>query len=234
MRKLTMSLAVLTGLAAVIFTLPLRWIAPLVIGQDISDNLNYGGTIWTGYAALPDNQGYMDLSVNLIDGLTGNGLMQFETRGTSFVATGALGVADVKNVRMKAPVQALTMRDARLYGLSGEVDITLKTLTYRSPCTAEGKILVRGVTMNYPDWVWQGPDLSGPISCQGDVLIFDMTGQGGGDGISLTLGLHKGGRYDINLAFTTQQAGADIALPLLGFDAQNGRWQLTERGQWSP
>ncbi|WP_371395719.1 type II secretion system protein N [Fretibacter rubidus] len=204
--------------------------------------VTFGGTIWNGHAVLPDGQGYVDISTNVMDWDTG--IMQFETRGAPFMAKGNIGWSAMKNIRITAPVGALAIRDARLYGLSGDVKIGLSRLTFRDPCQADGTIVVRRVAMDYPDWSWQGPDLTGPISCQNKVLIFNMTGQaksgenGGGeyerDDINMTLGVHASGRYDIDLSFITREAGANIALPLLGFDNQNGRWQLTERGQWTP
>lgn len=232
MRKLISTLVVLAALVASISSLPLRWVGDFVSPHIGKTPIKFGGNLWHGFASLPDDNGYIDIQTRPFSVFKGQRPIRFETRGAPFMATGRAGWGQLSDVNISAPLQALVKRDARLYGLSGNTVMAISALDFRGDCSASGSVTVDNIFMNYPGWKWQGPKMAGPITCDDGEMIFDLSGKQLGDDIRLLLGIDRNGGYDLRLSFSTRDPGADLALPLLGFENRGGIWTLVEKGSW--
>ena len=232
MQRRIILLMILAAFVAGISSLPLRWVGNFVSPHIGKSSIKFGGSLWKGFVSLPYDNGYIDIKTRPLSVFKGQPPIRFETRGAPFMATGSAGWGQLADVRITAPLQALVKRDARLYGLSGNTVMAVSALDFRGDCSASGSVGVDNVVMDYPGWKWKGPKMTGPIACEGGVLTFDLSGQQASDDIRILLGVDRNGGYDLRLSFSTCEPGADLALPLLGFENRSGIWTLVEKGRW--
>jgi len=97
---------------------------------------------------------------------------------------------------------------------------------------AQGQVSTDFLALNRSRWQWQGPMLTGPISCEGGDLLVNLSGRENRQIIRADLRLSKSGSYSANITVQTDQAEAGVVLPLYGFEKQGRQYKLTEQGQW--
>ena len=74
--------------------------------------------------------------------------------------------------------------------------------------------------------------LSGPLRCEDDDIIAELSGAENGQTIQAILRLKIDGAYRVDFSVRTSQPEAGIVLPLYGFEKRGGEFYLTEQGKW--
>ena len=219
--------AVVGLLVGLLTRVPLAW----VLGDSLSGldaNARAVGTVWRG-------------AVVGIDGLPP---IQTRLRGTEVELTAdgptltlraRAGRSSLRDVALSSPIAALARFDPRLAGLDGEAAITLQRVEFaQGRCTAAtGTAATDVLASNAARWSWQGPALSGPVTCEEGELVLSLEGEDASQAATARLRIDPAGPYRTEVGLSTNEPGAGLVLPLFGFEpAGTDRWRLSESGSW--
>ena len=234
MRKRYFVLAVLFGaLFALISKLPLGWVAPPLMPQQAGKSLRYSGTIWNGQITGIDYLGRAQFKLSPKALFSGGLQLSFTTASPAITMSGQASANKLSNLRFAGQLAQLPTRDGRLKDLAGQVNFTVSEMEFGESCqSASGRAATDFLGRNRARWQWAGPNLSGPISCDEGDLIVNLAGSEADQTIRADLRLSPNGSYSADISVQTRQPEAGVVLPLYGFDAVNGEFRLTERGQW--
>jgi len=227
MKRLVVILAALCLILGALSRLPLAWF----VGDDLSTldpDARAIGTLWNG-------------AVIGIDGLPP---IQTSLSGTSMALTadgptlrldGTARTSGLTNTTLSTPIRSLARFDPRLSGLAGQASFTLDSLTIDDgQCvSAVGTASTDVLAANATRWGWQGPTLSGPITCENGQIVIDLGGEQSGQSATVRLSLDLSGPYRTDITLDTQDPAASAILPLFGFErAGNTSWRISEAGSW--
>ncbi len=224
--------AVVAGLAAGVAALPLDWIAPFAVPSDMQANapdLEFHGTIWdgrvTGIPVFEASNFKVSPFARRVDVQAGDGQNFF---------TGRVTPSSVHDVQFWADLSTFPFTDGRLQGLKGDVSFTLSEVSYdKSGCaSAIGDMRTDVLQRNGGAIQWTGPELTGPIRCEGGSIIADLSGRDTEQVISALIRLVPNGSYRADITVRTERGEADVVLPLFGFSRAGGDFKLTEQGRW--
>ena len=234
MRKRFIALGIISAVTATLIHLPLKWVAPYFMPSGLGQNISYTGTVWNGQVSGLDYIGAANFSLNPKSLLSGGLPLNFRTQSPAMSISGQASQGQLQDIRFNGTLAKLPTRDGRLKELAGQVDIHLKEMQIEDDnCkTASGLVTTDFLTLNRSRWQWQGPMLTGPISCKDGELVVTLSGQDNNQNIRADLRLFKDGRYAANISVQTPQPEAGVVLPLYGFEAVGREYKLTEQGQW--
>jgi hypothetical protein len=234
MRKRYVLLGIVGGAAALISQLPLSWVAPHFLSNEMGQDVGYSGTVWDGQVNGLNFIGTADFKFSLRK-LIGEGLpLRFVSRSPAMTISGMASPKALKDIRFSGTLAKLPTRDGRLKELAGNVTINLDELQIQEEkcASAQGKISTDFLALNQSRWQWKGPVIAGPISCEGGDLLVNLSGQENRQIIRADLRLSPNGSYSANVSVQTDQVEAGVVLPLYGFEKQGREYKLTEQGQW--
>ncbi len=219
---------------AVLMQLPLAWVAPCFMPENMGENIRYSGTIWNGRASGLDNIGAVSFKLSPKALISGQLPLSFQTQSPAIKMSGEASRKRLKNFRFSGTLAQLPLRDGRLTELRGQVEFTIADMEIGEGCvSATGEASTDFLMRNEARWRWRGPKLAGPIRCEEGDLKVEMSGSENGQTIQADFRLLKDGNYRADVSVKTDQPEAGVVLPLYGFDKQpNGDFKLTERGQW--
>ena len=234
MRKRYIFLSGLGMIAGLISQLPLSWVAPRILPDGLGDNVAYSGTVWAGQVRGLDYMGTASFQLQPKKIGSGGLPLTFTSQSPAMSISGQASRKIFKDIRFLGTLAKLPTRDGRLKQLAGQVNIQLRNIQIKDDnCVfAEGEISTDFLALNRSRWQWQGPILSGPISCEDGDLLVNLSGQENRQIIRADLRLSHNGRYSANISVQTDQAEAGVVLPLYGFEKQGRQFKLTEQGQW--
>lgn len=234
MRKRYFLSAGLGVAVAVISQLPLSWLAPHFMPEGLGKDIAYSGTVWDGHVTGIDYVGVANFKLNPRAFLGGGLPLSFETQSPVMSISGRASQTQLRDIRFSGVLSKLPTRDGRLKELAGTVDIRVDDLQIKdSGCaSATGKVSTNFLSVNRARWQWQGPEISGPISCEGGDLLASLSGNESRQRIRADLRLSADGSYSADITVQTDQPEAGVVLPLYGFEAVGRDYKLTERGQW--
>ena len=234
MRKRYFLGACIGAFAAVISHLPLSWVAPHLVPDSLGQSIVYSGTVWDGQVSGVDYLGTVIFKVNPRAFFTGGLPVSFKTQSTAMSVSGKASQKQLKDIRFTGSLAKLPTRDGRLKELAGTVNIHLEELRIEegSCASASGKASTDFLTLNRSRWQWQGPELSGPISCEDGDLLASLSGNENRQTVRADLRLSPDGSYSADITLRTNQPEAGVVLPLYGFEAVGRDYKLLERGQW--
>ncbi|WP_026942422.1 type II secretion system protein N [Hellea balneolensis] len=234
MRKRFIVLGGLSAVAAALINLPLKWVAPYFVPEGLGQAIRYTGTVWDGQVESLDYIGTANFKLSPKAFLSGGLPLVFRTQSPAMSISGQASKSQLKDIRFAGTLAKLPTRDGRLKELVGQVNILLSDMQiYDGNCSsAKGRITTDFLMRNRARWQWQGPKLTGPISCENGEMIVTLTGKDNNQAIRADLRLFKDGRYAANFTVQTSQPEAGVVLPLYGFEAVGREYKLTEQGQW--
>jgi len=123
--------------------------------------------------------------------------------------------------------------DGRLSNLTGVFELAARNIRFNGDCTdVAGQVSTDILTQNEALWQWRGPPLSGPITCENDVLTTTLSGNIPGQSVEAVLKIIPDGTYQIRAVINTNTPEAGLVLPLYGFEAQGERYTMNEAGRW--
>lgn len=213
--------------------LPLAWIAPHIMPDGLGSNIQYSGTVWNGKVSGLDFIGDAQFKLNPKLIVKGGQPLSFQTSSGAMQISGKASRNQIAGFNFTGQLAKLPTRDGRLKELAGEVNIQIADLKFNKNCeSATGQANTDFLSLNKGRWQWQGPVISGPLSCEDGDLIAKLSGTENGQTIKADLRIVPNGDYRANISVRTPQAEAGVVLPLYGFEKKNGEFQLTEQGKW--
>lgn len=234
MRKRYIILAVLGGVAGLLSQLPLKWVAPSMLPDPLRQSVQYSGTVWNGQLAGLDYVGNINFKLSPRAFLTGGLPLSFTTQSPAMSVSGQASQTQLEDIRFDGILAKLPTRDGRLKELAGQVIIRIAEMQIADGgcISASGQISTDFLALNQARWQWRGPELSGPINCEGGDMIVALSGAENRQIIRADLRLSPDGSYAANITVQTTQPEAGVVLPLYGFEQQGREYKLTEQGQW--
>lgn len=234
MRKRYILFGVLGAAGAILSQLPLSWVAPSFMPEEVGQDIQYSGIVWNGRVKGLDYVGAINFKLNPKAIITRGMPLSFHTQSPAMTVSGQASQKQLKDIRFNGILAKLPTRDGRLKELAGQVDIQVSDLKIEDNgcASASGQISTDFLALNQSRWQWRGPKLLGPISCEGGDLIARLAGQENGQIIRADLRLRQDGGYAANITVRTNQPEAGVVLPLYGFEAVGREYKLTEQGQW--
>ena len=213
---------------------PLSWVAPYFLPVGLGKTVSYSGTVWTGQARGLDYIGTANFQLQPKKLVSGGLPLTFTSQSPAMFISGQASRKTFKDIQFSGTLAKLPTRDGRLKELAGQVNIQLGEMQIKGDdcISAQGQISTDFLTLNRSRWQWQGPTLSGPISCEGGDLLVNLSGRENQQIIRADLRLSQNGSYSANISVETDQAEAGVVLPLYGFEKQDRQFKLTEQGQW--
>jgi len=230
------------GLMALLWFLPLSWIAPFVVPSAFTtDQTQYRGTLWSGTISALRDVDTVNYKLKPLNAIIGKMPLSVDITANGISARGGASNSEVKEFGFKINVSSLPLPDLRLRGLAGEIYGTVENARWdkdRACVSASGAATSNILTQNRALFAWEGPVLSGPISCdEAGSVIFDLKGADAVQSITVKVAISAAGQYHSDMRVVTKDPEAELVLPLFGFE-ERGRVQnsvefrLVEQGQW--
>lgn len=234
MRKRYIFSACIGALLGFLSILPLSWVAPHFMPASLGQDISYSGTIWKGQVRGVDYIGTANFQLKPKKMLSGGLPLTFTSQSAAMFISGQASRKTFKDIQFSGTLAKLPTRDGRLKELAGQVSIQLSEIQIKDDgcISAQGQMSTDFLTLNRSRWQWQGPALSGPISCEGGDILVNLSGRENRQIIRADLRLSQNGSYSANIFVQTDQAEAGVVLPLYGFEKQDGQFKLAEQGQW--
>jgi hypothetical protein len=234
MRKRYILLTCLGMVAGLTSQLPLSWVAPYFLPVGLGQTVSYSGTVWGGQVRGLDYIGTANFKLSPKALFHGGLPITIASQSSAMSIFGNASKTKLQDIQFSGILAKLPTRDGRLKELAGQVNIRINELQIENNgCVyASGQVLTDFLALNRSRWQWQGPILSGPISCEGGDLLVNLSGQENRQIIRADLRLSQNGSYSANISVQTDQAEAAVVLPLYGFEKQGRQFKLTEQGQW--
>lgn len=139
----------------------------------------------------------------------------------------------ISDAKLSAPVNLIAYFDNRLAGIEGDFNADISEATFGQSCEAASGIARTDVLMrNRAAWDWAGPNLSGPVTCEGGNVVMALSGQQGQEVVQVDIILSPNGQYRYELSIQSADQRAGFALPLFGFEARGEAFVLAETGNW--
>ncbi len=231
-RRHVMALALMAVVVGAASQLPLSWFSGVVSTPNGVDAPELSGTVWAGQVKGLPGLPTMETDLNPLK-LLGGFPLRFSGQSQGLSLQGEVGPGRLNDVRYSAELNALPIRDGRLIGLSGRIDINISDARFGGSCeTITGSARTDVLSRNQARWQWSGPELSGPLTCDnGDVLVA-LEGSDVMSTITAGLRVRMDGTYQLDTQIESRDSKAALVLPLMGFEVSRSGYRLTEQGQW--
>ena len=224
--------ALLSGAAALIVCMPLRWAASWVLPDNVitlAPDLQITGTVWRGTVSGVPLLGTANVKTSPFARR-----VEFEAgEGRNFIS-GLLTPSEVSDLDFRMDFSTIPFTDGRLRGLRGDftAQISEMKIADNACVSAAGSAKTDVLQRNGGTVQWTGPELSGPIQCEEGSLIVNMSGQDAQQKILAIIKLNPNGTYRAEVDVRTARPEADAVLPLFGFSRSGQSFVLTEQGKW--
>jgi len=227
---LTASLGLAVGFVS---SIPLAWVGKAIVPNIEGVDPVYMGTVWTGRVGNIPGIGPLHLKNRPLNVLSGKGLLTFTSSKVGLDISGAASLSRNINLNLKGSLTALAHIEDRFDGLAGDYDIVVDQMKLTDKCeSGEGQARTDVLMRNRTQWKWQGPELSGPISCDKGDIVFNLSGQDARQSVEVDFRLSLSGEYRSTIDVITSNAGADLVLPLYGFEKTQTGYRLSEFDRW--
>lgn len=233
MKRFLFSVLGITVLGALITNLPLSWAGSAAIPK--SENLQpvFMGTIWNGTIANIPQIGSIKTKVSPLALITGKPPVQFSSKAPYLNFSGQAGLGGRLSALVDGDMRGLASVDGRFAGVSGRYDLNIAELILKDSCiSGAGAVSTDVLTRNAALWEWQGPDLSGPISCENGDLVLSLTGSDELQDITAIIRVAPSGTYRAEIDVISRDPRAGSVLPLFGFEQSGQGYRLNEAGRW--
>lgn len=231
MRKRVFLLTVLPALAALLLQLPASWARPF-LSDVIKPQMQLSGSVWRG-RVTGDGFGAVEFQTHPIALLTDGKLVTFQSQAPGFIAKGGARAGRISDVSVNGLVNTFSTFDSRLGSLKGDFNLQLESLEFDEACEkASGTVSTNVLASNFNVWRWQGPPLSGPVSCENGDLLLSLYGVDEEQGFDVDIRLKASGTYSARVTINTRDSQAAQVLPLFGFEQNTHGFTLMESGRW--
>lgn len=230
------------ALLGLIVFLPLSWVAPLALPAVLTQpETTYRGTVWRGNITALRDVNSVEYQLKPLKLVGGRPPIQATLQATGLQAEGAIGQYAAKDMNFRINVASLPMPDPRLKGLAGQVIIQIDEVKWDKQGKCEslsGSARTDVLTRNRALFSWEGPGLSGPLSCdEGGNFVFNLAGNDDLQSITAKVSVSALGQYYSDMKVITRDTEAAQVLPLFGFEdrgqtAQGAEFRLVEQGKW--
>ncbi len=240
MKRVSLILSlIIGGMIAVITALPLAWIGPHIVPDHMVKTARFHGTIWQGQADMPfgKSRAPITFKTSPIKLFTGQDFLNVNVRNSGVNLRGWAGFRTVKDIDIDVTIARLPLLDPRIRGLQGKIEARISKAKFGAQCqTISGQVKTNFFQANEATWFWQGPEMSGPITCKDGDIIIDMNGDNQWEGqrqvFSAQLRLKPSGLYEANMEIDTKDVRAAVVLGFYGFEARQDKFVLSEMGRW--
>ncbi|MEP6342666.1 MAG: type II secretion system protein N [Maricaulaceae bacterium] len=235
-------LVLLWCIACVVAFFPARWAVAALPGSAKSQIIDgsVSGTIWTGQARVTPPLTTWPMTINfenkVLPLIFGKSFATLNVQRSGLSGQGSFGLKTARDIRLRLDIGQLPISDPRLLGTAGELSVSVDNLRMGEGCEeASGQVRTNFLAANTRRWRWQGPTLSGPVTCDGDTLVAALRGQDEAYNVSVDIRLFMDGRYGLDMVIDpSTQAPAEFGFVMsaLGFQEQDdGSVKLVEQGQ---
>ena len=234
MKKIPLVLIFVCGASfGLIRQLPLAWAAPHIMPNGLGTNIQYSGTVWNGKISGLDFIGAAQFKLNPKSVITDGLPLSFQTSSGAMQISGKASRNQILGLNFTGQLAKLPTTDGRLKELAGDVNIQIENMKFDKNCvSANGQANTNFLSLNKARWQWQGPVISGPLSCENGDLFARLSGTENGQTIKADLRIAPNGAYRADISVRTTQPEAGVILPLYGFEKKNSEFKLTEQGKW--
>ena len=172
--------------------------------------------------------------INPLSLVGGTGL-KLNVSAPGSIVKGTAGRNQLKDVKANINVGSLPITDKRLQGVQGQVNAKLDHLKISESCKqAKGEIKTNILAVNQAQWQWEGPVLSGPISCEDGRLLINLKGANEVlDVIAAKIYLSVDRQYEADILMDVQAgapANSAIVAAFLGFQEVPQGYRLYQKG----
>jgi len=222
------------ALASLIANLPLSWIGPVILPEGAASAPGYQGTIWHGQISGINFLDRVTFQTHPLNLFSDRPLVAFSSQADGISLSGDARPGHISNFTLRGTLTDLPLSDGRLAGMNGTVNITVETLRYEGKTcnVATGRFESDFLLRNRQKLNWTGPNLSGPVSCEGGLLVLRITGQDDVQDINGKIDIDLAGHYRAEIDVRSNLPEAAVVLPLYGFEANGRQFSIVEQGVW--
>lgn len=232
--RLTGFVCLCSVLIASISFFPLSWLGHAFINPRVPYSLAYQGTVWNGTLSGIPNIAPVTFQTSPVKALTGQDALSFQSRSPQLEFAGRLGIKHLEEFTLQGHASYLGVIDGRLGNLSGIFAMNITEAHFNAGCErATGSTTSDILAQNAHIWYWQGPSLSGPVTCEDGALSLTLSGKDPSTDVNAHIAIRLDGTYRIQIDLASTDPRTDAVLPLYGFQKTQTGYRLSEAGKWS-
>ncbi len=232
-KKAWIAAGLIGAVSGLVANFPMAWIGGFKPQDGLAKPLTYSGTVWHGQVFNLPLSGPLEIRTRPMGFVRGGTPISFQSAAPGLSLRGAAGPKQIKDLQYGAEYSVLPITDGRLVGLDGRVDLRIDEARFGAGCeTLTGTLRTDVLTRNRARFQWQGPELSGPLSCENGEIVATLSGRDNRSDIEAVMHINLAGSYRLETRVTSRDPEAAALLPLYGFQNNGGRFTLTEQGQW--
>ena len=233
MRKLAVFGGMAAMLTALVVYFPLAWVGGRALPEDVQPRPVFSGTIWNGTVSGIPQVGPVTLKTSFAELLKGGRGVSFKSEAPYLNFEGTAGLRGRASVNVDGNIRGMASMDRRFAGLEGVYKLAVPEITLGEKCqSAAGTFSTDILQRNQRVWEWQGPALSGPVTCENGDVVLTVSGKDPIQDIRAVIRIDPLGAYKIEVDVTTGDTRADLVLPLFGFQKSGRDYRLLEAGRW--
>lgn len=234
MRIIAVLISGFCGLIALFSQFPASWAGALFLPDALKQDVTLSGTVWDGRMSGLNGFGPVQFKVFPSKFFGNAPMVEFYSQVPGLQISGSGRTGQISDVHAQGRISTFSNLDGRLAGLAGQFNLQLNSLTFEQGCTqASGTASTDVLSVNRALWQWQGPELSGPISCENGEVVLRLSGQQGRQSVSMSVRSALAGIYTADMQIETDEPIAASVLPLYGFERRGDAYVLQETGTWN-
>ncbi len=227
-------LAALCGLGTLAAHFPAQWAVRLAAPEILELGTKISGTIWNGQVsglAPAGPIGFRLMPKNLFGEKP---LLSLESHAAGFSANIDARANSILKANVWGRIDTFSHMNQQLAGLGGQFNLRLSGLEIDGDkCTINtGQISTDVLTQNIRVWSWSGPTLAGPVSCDGNQLVLNLSGDDGKTSVNAIMRIGLDGLYTSHVTVQSRDNNLGLFLPLYGFEKTANGYSLKEMGKW--
>lgn len=221
------------GIVTLLARLPLSWIGNAALPDNVIPKPVFSGTVWKGFVSGIPQIGPISLNASLVKFFKGQPPLTFSSQAPYMSFSGFAGLGGKAALLIEGDMRGMSSFDRRFAGLEGRYTLDIPEIVIGQDCrSANGVFTTDVLRRNQRLWQWQGPELSGPVTCEEGDIVLTITGADTIQTIQAIVRIDPTGTYKAEVDVKTGDSRADLILPLFGFQKSGRDYRLLEAGRW--
>jgi hypothetical protein len=231
--KAAIASVIICATVALIGSFPAQWAVKIAAPNVLPSGAIISGSVWSGQVTGLPFSGFVDYRVWPKNLFGEKPVLTLESHVPGLNIKAKARFKKLQSLTATGRIDTFAHVNPQLAGMMGSFDLRISGLSFDKTCALnEGFVRTDVLTKNQNLWHWSGPSLSGPVSCAGQELVVNLSGDDGNTAVEAILRITLGGVYNNDITVKSRDDNLGILLSLYGFEKTANGYSLRETGKW--